>query len=173
MMHDRVAAWLEHLGLGIYREVFQQNAITWEVLPDLNQSDLEALGVLLGHRKTLLRAIAQLPQRADGIGPVPTPIAVSPEQPLFPERGRAERRQLTVVFCDLVGSTALSRRLDPEDLRDLVRRFRDACSEAIGRFDGYIAQYLVMASWPILGTPMPTKMMQNERFTPDWLFWIP
>ena len=58
MMHDHVAAWLEHLGLGIYREVFQQNAITWEVLPDLNQGDLEALGVLLGHRKTLLRAIA-------------------------------------------------------------------------------------------------------------------
>ena len=60
MMHDRVSAWLENLGLGIYREAFQQNAITWDVLPELKESDLEALGVLLGHRKTLLRAIAQL-----------------------------------------------------------------------------------------------------------------
>jgi class 3 adenylate cyclase/ABC-type lipoprotein export system ATPase subunit len=143
MMNDRVSAWLENLGLGVYCELFQHNAITWDVLPELNEGDLEALGVLLGHRKQLLRAIAQLPQSADVRGPGSSPLAVSPEQqPFPPERDQAERRQLTVMFCDLVDSTALSRRLDPEDLQDVVRRFLDACSYAIGRFNGYIAKYM-------------------------------
>ena len=71
------------------------------------------------------------------------PSAVSPDrQPFPPERDQAERRQLTVMFCDLVDSTALSRRLDPEDLQDIIRRFLDACSQAIGRFNGYIAKYM-------------------------------
>ena len=134
-MNDRVSAWLDSLGLGTYREAFQRNAITWDVLPELNQGDLEALGVLLGHRKTLLRAIAQLPLRAD----VPSP---GPDTSLPSERDHAERRQLTVVFCDLVDSTALSRRVDPEDLQDITRRFLDACSQAIGRFNGYVAKYM-------------------------------
>jgi class 3 adenylate cyclase/tetratricopeptide (TPR) repeat protein len=142
-MNDRVSAWLENLGLGIYREAFQQNAIAWDVLPELNEGDLEALGILLGHRKTLLRAIAQLSQSAEGMGPGSLPLAVSPEQqPVPPERDQAERRQLTVMFCDLVDSTALSRRLDPEDLQEVTRRFLDACSYAIGRFNGYIAKYM-------------------------------
>ncbi|HZC82256.1 MAG TPA: SAM domain-containing protein, partial [Nitrospiraceae bacterium] len=65
MTNDRVSAWLENLGLGTYRELFQRNAITWDVLSELNQGDLESLGVVLGHRKILLRAIAQLSPRAD------------------------------------------------------------------------------------------------------------
>ena len=143
MMNDRVAAWLENLGLGRYAEAFQQNAIAWDVLPELNEGDLEALGVLLGHRKTLLRAISQLSQRAEGMGLGSIPIAVSPEkQPVPPERDQAERRQLTVMFCDLVDSTALSRRLDPEDLQEVIRRFLDACSQTIGRLNGYIAKYM-------------------------------
>ncbi|MCS6305183.1 MAG: AAA family ATPase [Nitrospira sp.] len=143
MMNDRVSAWLESLGLGIYREAFQHNAISWDVLPELNEGDLEALGVLLGHRKTLLRAIAQLSQRAEGRAPGSLPRAVSPDKPpIPPEREQAERRQLTVMFCDLVDSTALSRRLDPEDLQDVIRRFLDACSQVIGRFNGYIAKYM-------------------------------
>ena len=126
-MDDRVSAWLEHLGLEIYREAFQKNAITWDVLPELNQGDLEVLGVLLGHRKQLLRAIAQLSPRADVLSPRSLSSAVSQEPPpLSPERDQAERRQLTVVFCDLVDSTALSRRVDPEDLQDITRRFLDA-----------------------------------------------
>jgi class 3 adenylate cyclase/predicted ATPase len=142
-MNDRVSAWLENLGLGIYREAFQQNAIAWDVLPELNEGDLEALGILLGHRKTLLRAIAQLSQSAEGMGPGSIPLAVSPATPpVPPERDQAERRQLTVMFCDLVDSTALSRRLDPEDLQEVTRRFLDACSYAIGRFNGYIAKYM-------------------------------
>src|SRR6266850_301360 len=142
-MNDRVSAWLENLGLGIYREAFEKNAITWDVLTELNQGDLESLGVLLGHRKTLLRAIAQLSPSAEARGLGPPPLGVSPEKPPFPpERDQAERRQLTVLFCDLVDSTALSRRVDPEDLQDVIRRFLHACSQAIGRFNGYIAKYM-------------------------------
>ncbi|TSA04664.1 MAG: adenylate/guanylate cyclase domain-containing protein, partial [Nitrospiraceae bacterium] len=143
MMPDRVSAWLENLGLGSYREAFEKNAITWDVLPELNQGDLEALGVLLGHRKQLLRAIAQLSPGAEAKGPGSLPHVVSPDTPpVPPEREQAERRQLTVMFCDLVDSTALSRRLDPEDLQDVIRRFLDACSQTIGRFNGYIAKYM-------------------------------
>lgn len=143
MMNDRVSAWLDNLGLGIYREPFQHNAITWDVLPELNEGDLEALGVLLGHRKKILCAIAQLSQSAEVMGPRSIPVGVTPqEQPFLPERDQAERRQLTVMFCDLVDSTALSSRLDPEDLQDVIRRFLDACSQAIGRLNGYIAKYM-------------------------------
>ena len=143
MMNDRVSVWLENLGLEIYRESFQNNAISWDVLPELKERDLEALGVLLGHRKKLLRAIAQLSESAEARGPDGTSIGLSPEkQPFPPERDQAERRRLTVMFCDLVGSTALSRRLDPEDLQDVLRRFLDACSQATGRFNGYIAKYM-------------------------------
>ena len=84
MMPDRVSEWLEHLGLGTYREMFQHNAITWDVLPELNQGDLESLGVLLGHRKQLLRAIAQLSPGADVLGMGSLPSAVSPEPPPRP-----------------------------------------------------------------------------------------
>jgi len=143
MMKDRVSAWLENLGLGRYAEAFQRNAITWDVLPELKENDLEALGVLLGHRKILLRAIAQLSPSAESRSPASLPIGVSPDTlPFPPEREQAERRQLTVMFCDLVDSTALSRRLDPEDLQEVIRRFLDAWSHTIGRFNGYIAKYM-------------------------------
>ncbi len=91
MMNDRVSAWLDNLGLGIYREAFQHNAITWDVLPELNEGDLEALGVLLGHRKILLRAIAQLSPSADVMGPGSLPVAVSPEDAAIPSRTRSSR----------------------------------------------------------------------------------
>ncbi len=143
MMHDRVSAWLESLGLGRYAESFQRNAIAWDVLTDLKEGDLEALGVLLGHRKTLLRAIAQLSPSVEGRGLGSLPLAVSPATPpVPPERDQAERRQLTVMFCDLVDSTTLAHRLDPEDLQDMMRRFLDAWSHTIGRFNGYIAKYM-------------------------------
>ncbi|PXW85723.1 tetratricopeptide repeat protein [Nitrosomonas sp. Nm84] len=143
MMNDRVSAWLDNLGLSMYRESFQDNAITWDVLPDLNADDLKGMGVLLGHRKKLLRAIAQLSQSDEVTDPKVMPVAVmAEEQPFPPERDQAERRQLTVMFCDLVDSTALSSRLDPEDLQEVIRRFLDTCGQAIGRFDGYIAKYM-------------------------------
>ncbi|HWV46974.1 MAG TPA: adenylate/guanylate cyclase domain-containing protein, partial [Nitrospira sp.] len=117
--------------------------IAWDVLPELNEGDLEALGVLLGHRKKLLRAIAQLSKRGEGdtaaTPAIPTAIETTSSSS---GRNQAERRQLTVMFCDLVGSTALARRLDPEDLQEIIRRFLDACGKAIGRFDGYVAKYM-------------------------------
>lgn len=143
MMNDRVSAWLDNLGLGIYRESFLRNPITWDVLSELNEGDLETMGVLLGHRKKIMRAIAQLSQSADVMDPRSIPAGVIPEeQPFSLERDHAERRQLTVMFCDLVDSTALSSRLDPEDLQDVMRRFLDACSQAVGRLNGYIAKYM-------------------------------
>jgi class 3 adenylate cyclase/predicted ATPase len=142
-MNDPVSAWLESLGLEHYREAFQQNAITWDVLPELNDGDLTSLGVLLGHRKKLLRAIGQLSQSRGGDGSEAPAISTGQETNPFPaDRDQAERRQLTVMFCDLVGSTALACRLDPEDLQTSIRHFLNTCSEAISRFNGYIAKYM-------------------------------
>lgn len=143
IMDDRVSAWLESLGLEHYRDVFQQNAITWDVLPELTDEDLTSLGVLLGHRKKLLRAIGQLSQGSglDQAQSVAIPASTARTPPTF-VRDQAERRQLTVMFCDLVGSTALARRLDPEDVQEVIRRFLDACSRAVGQFNGYVAKYM-------------------------------
>ncbi|MCP9465778.1 MAG: hypothetical protein NNA25_13425, partial [Nitrospira sp.] len=133
-MDDRVSTWLKDLGLDQYREAFRQQAVTWDVLPELNDQDLIALGVLLGHRKKLLRAIAQLSPRLASIGEAPGSIAGKEEPaPALSGQDQGERRQLTVMFCDLAGSTALACRLDPEDLQAAIRRFLDACSQAIGR----------------------------------------
>ena len=106
-----IAAWLRELGLDRYEAAFRDNAIDAEVLPDLTDADLQKLGVLLGHRKKLLKAIAAL--RAGASAPASLPEAAV-EVPPEPRRAaEAERRQLTVLFCDLVGSTELSARLDP------------------------------------------------------------
>jgi hypothetical protein len=104
-----IGIWLRELGLERYERAFRDDAIDAEVLLELTEPDLEKLGVLLGHRKRMLRAIDEL--RA---GPLPAPA------PAEPAADRAERRQLTVMFCNLVGSTALSARLDPEDLREVI-----------------------------------------------------
>lgn len=142
-MNDPVSAWLESLGLERYREVFQQHAITWDVLPELNDDDLTSLGVLLGHRKKLLRAIAQMSQSSELNQAQTLTVATTTERtPSSSGRDQGERRQLTVMFCDLVGSTALARRLDPEDVQEIIRRFLDACSQAVGRFNGYVAKYM-------------------------------
>jgi class 3 adenylate cyclase/tetratricopeptide (TPR) repeat protein len=125
-------SWLEDLGMGQYAQSFVASDIDFDVLPDLTEADLERLGVSLGHRKRLRRAIATLTSAA-----TKGPAAATPTQEL-----QAERRQVTVMFCDLVGSTELSTRLDPEELRDMVRAYQQVCTEAIGRFEGFVAQYL-------------------------------
>ncbi len=142
-MDDRVSAWLENLGLERYREAFQQNAIAWDVLSDLNDEDLISMGVLLGHRKKLLRAIAELSRRREVDQVQPLVVTTTTKQTSTSSgRDQGERRQLTVMFCDLVGSTALARRLDPEDVQEIIRRFLDSCSQAVGRFNGYVAKYM-------------------------------
>ena len=90
-----------------------------------------------------------------------------------PSTPDAERRQLTVLFCDLVGSTALSAQLDPEELREVVRAYQDTCAKVIARFDGHIAQYLGDGLLVYFGYPVPTKMMRSGRSGRGWGWWRP
>jgi class 3 adenylate cyclase len=114
-----------------YEEAFRENAIDGAVLPELTSGDLKDLGVsLVGHRRKLLAAIAAL--RSNG-GPVPETAATIPS---------AERRQLTVMFCDLVGSTELSSRLDPEDLREVIAAYHRAVAKVVAGLDGFVAKYM-------------------------------
>jgi class 3 adenylate cyclase/tetratricopeptide (TPR) repeat protein len=129
----RIEEWLGQLGLGRYAAVFAENDIDFDVLPDLTEEDLAALGVSLGHRRKLLRAIAALAEA----GPEHAPTPAAERQGAGPER-----RHLTVMFCDLVGSTELSTRLDPEDLRDVIRSFQEACAEVIHRYGGHVSNYV-------------------------------
>ncbi|MBR1268849.1 AAA family ATPase [Bradyrhizobium sp. AUGA SZCCT0222] len=125
---QQIADWLEKLGLGQYALRFAENGIDLGVLPELTDQDYDRLGVLLGHRRKMLRAIAELNQ-AELIA-----------EPVI--RRDAERRHLTVMFCDLVGSTALSARLDPEDMWEVIRAYRAACARVIATYDGIIARFV-------------------------------
>jgi class 3 adenylate cyclase len=123
------------LGLGQYEATFRECEIDAEVLPGLTESDFSQLGVPLGHRKRLLKAIAAL----GAAEKAPTaPSSVPPRV----TADLAERRQLTVMFCDPVGSTALSARLDPEDMGELIRAFQGAVAAAVTRFDGHVAKLM-------------------------------
>jgi class 3 adenylate cyclase/predicted ATPase len=134
-----IRQWLESLGLGQYANAFEENAIEPDLLGDLSDDDLRTLGVeALGHRKRILKALTE--PGVAGSTSAPVPRAVTAENPA-PAR-EAERRQLTVMFCDLVGSTELSQRLDPEELRDVMGAFQDRCAGAIARFGGFIARYM-------------------------------
>lgn len=145
--------WLEQLDLGQYAEAFQADAVDVELLPDLDDADLVTLGVAaLGHRKKLLRAIAELDGKS-----MAEPSSVETEVV-----GQAERRQLTVMFCDLVGSTELSRRLDPEDLRDVMRRYQDVVAGAVTRYGGHVAKYLGDGVLAYFGWPQAHEN-QGER----------
>ena len=130
---QQIGEWLNGLGLGRYTQVFIENGIELDVLPDLSDQDLERMGVLLGHRRKLLRAAKGL------VGAVQ---AMPAAQDGSDVEQSAERRQLTVMFGDLVGSTALSTRFDPEDLRRVFRAYRDACMRVVARYDGHLAQFM-------------------------------
>jgi class 3 adenylate cyclase/tetratricopeptide (TPR) repeat protein len=130
---QQIADWLKTLGMSEYAERFAENDIDIDVLPELTARDLENLGVSLGHRRRILRAIRELGS--------PTPAAfqtaVAP-----PGHDSAERRQLTVMLCDLVGSTALSVTLDPEDLRGIIAGYHRCCTELVERHGGFVARYM-------------------------------
>jgi class 3 adenylate cyclase/ABC-type lipoprotein export system ATPase subunit len=136
MSMSDIDIWLQSLGLEKYGEVFASHDIDLTVVPDLTEQDLEKLGLSLGHRRKFIAAAARLRAVA-----APPAIAAAPGQP-SPQPAPVERRQVTVVFIDLVGSTALGRKLDPEDLIRLLRQYREACVAVIGKYDGFIAQYL-------------------------------
>jgi class 3 adenylate cyclase/predicted ATPase len=129
-----VGGWLRNLGLGQYEALFRASEIDADILPELTEVDLEKLGVPLGHRKRLLRAIS-------GLVPAETSAAPSASIGAKPQDA-AERRQLTVMFCDLVGSTALSVRFDPEELREEIRAYQNAVSAVVARYDGLVAKYM-------------------------------
>src|SRR5689334_14902440 len=131
-----IGEWLQRLGLGQYEPAFRANEIDDRVLKTLTVEDLKDLGVaLVGHRRRLLDAIGALPDAAAAVSPSVEPAA-SAESP------GVERRHLTVMFCDLVGSTALSNSLDPEDLRDIVGRYHNCVAQAVARFDGFVARFM-------------------------------
>jgi len=131
-----IEAWLQGLGLERYITAFRDNEIDGEVLPRLTSEDLREIGVAaIGHRRKLLDAIAALGVSAAGT----TPTAAVSDAPVLAE---AERRQLTVMFCDLVGSTPLSTRFDPEDLREIVGAYHRCVADTVGRFGGFVAKYM-------------------------------
>ena len=131
---QQIADWLEKLGMSEYAERFAENRIDFSVLPDLTDQDLEKLGILLGDRRKMLRAIVNL-EATEKSAPAITVAASASAVP-------AERRQVTVMFSDLVGSTALSARMDPEDLREVISAYQKCVAETVERFGGFVAKYM-------------------------------
>jgi len=132
---QQLAHWLEKLGMPEYAERFAENKIDVSVLPHLTDQDLKDIGVALGHRRKILAAIAEFAGAAPAVSqPV---LAAEPKT-----RDSAERRQVTVLFSDLVGSTALAGRIDPEDLREVISAYQKCVAETVGRFGGFVAKYM-------------------------------
>src|SRR6516225_3529476 len=134
-----VGGWLRRLGLEQYEVAFRENEIDDTVLPRLTAEDLRELGVgSVGHRRKLLDAIADLRTKANA----PTPLSDAPLATDKAAQDTAERRQVTVMFSDLVGSTALSARMDPEDLREVISAYQRCAAETVRRFGGFVARYM-------------------------------
>src|SRR6516162_3128764 len=135
---QQIADWLEKLGMSEYALRFAENRIDFSVLADLTDQDLEKLGVVLGDRRKILRAIAKLETHKNA--DIVTVATAAPAGPSLLDT--AERRQVTVMFSDLVGSTALSARLDPEDLREVILAYQKCVAETVQRFGGFVAKYM-------------------------------
>jgi class 3 adenylate cyclase/predicted ATPase len=146
-----IADWLAREGLSKYRSAFADGGIGLDILPDLTEADLVAMGIVLGDRKRLLRAIADLRR------PLPSASIAGRTDPQTPAPQEAWRRHLTVLFCDLVGSTAMSQRLDPEDVSDIIRAFQDICIGAIVRGNGYVARLMGDGILAYFGFPQATE----------------
>jgi predicted ATPase/class 3 adenylate cyclase len=133
-----VGGWLRNLGLGEYEPAFIENAIDFDVLSELTEDDLEKLGMLLGERKRFIKAVKAMTGGAPG---APTTSEVSQSPSNYRPLAAAERRHLTVMICDLVGSTALATRLDPEDMSAVIDAFQAACARITLAFDGFVADF--------------------------------
>src|ERR1700761_2810862 len=133
---DRLKSWLEQSGLGQYHDLFVRHRIDLDVIPDLTEADLAELGMPLGDRRRLQRAIS--PLRPAG------PAEIQGEGKATTSRTTvlAERRQLTVMFCDMVDSTSLSERFDPEDVREIIAGFRETCVSVVRGYEGFAARYV-------------------------------
>ena len=136
---QQIADWLKKLGLSEYAQLFAENHIDFSVLPELTDQDLKDLGIVLGDRRKLLRAIADL-SGIEKIQSKPTEAVTTPEAPQ--SQDSAERRQVSVMFADLVGSTALSARMDPEDLREIISAYQRCVTETVRRLGGFVAKYM-------------------------------
>jgi len=145
--------WLTAQGLEQYAPRFADNDIDFEVLGDLTESDLEKLGVSLGHRRKLLRALEL--RRRESAGKAPAGAAET--SPVSTDASNPERRQITVLFCDLVGSTELAHALDPEDASALIRRYQNACSGVVAGFDGYVAKFMGDGLLAYFGYPQASE----------------
>jgi class 3 adenylate cyclase len=132
---QQVSDWLEKLGMSRYAQRFAENGISIAALPHLTDQDLKEIGVLLGHRRIMLAAIGELARAAE-------PVAHSAVGSEGRPRDAAERRHVTVMFSDLVGSTALSARMDPEDLREIISAYQNCVADAVHRFGGFVAKYM-------------------------------
>ena len=161
-----VVVWLRGLGLGKYEAAFRENEIDETVLPSLTHENLKKLGVTaLGHRLKLLDAIAALRTDEGAKAPSSDAAATSSAPAVSPE-DRAERRQVTVMFSDLVGSTALSARMDPEDLREVISAYQKCVSEVVRRFGGFVAKYLgdgVLSSGSYLCSAQPLARNRSRN----------
>jgi hypothetical protein len=145
-----VGSWLRGLGLERYEAAFRENEIDDTVLPTLTADDLRDLGVgFVGHRRKLLNAIAALRADANTKVGLPDTLPTIDRSP----KDAAERRHLTVMVCDLVGSTALSARLDPEDMRAVIDAYHAACARITRTYDGFLAEFRATEYWPISAIP--------------------
>jgi len=136
-----IGEFLNELGLDRYLDAFAAADVDFETLADLTDSDLQALGMTLGHRKKLLRAIGSLAPVTKDRKRATSGRTVAPEEnPVATEESQPERRQISILFCDLVGSTSLAERLDPEDLREVMRTYQMCCVQVVERFGGSITQ---------------------------------
>jgi class 3 adenylate cyclase/tetratricopeptide (TPR) repeat protein len=147
LVQGSISTWLKALNLERYAAVFEQNGVDLQSLPLLRETDLVELGVLLGHRRILLKAIGEASSTLGNTTLASTAFHTAATG------GAGERRQLTVMFCDLVGSTALAERLDPEDLRVLLNNYRSRCGEVVTRYEGFVARHvgdgiLIYFGWP-------------------------
>jgi SAM domain (Sterile alpha motif)/Adenylate and Guanylate cyclase catalytic domain len=158
-----ISEWLEKLGMSEYAQIFVENRIDFSVLPDLTDQDLKDLGVVLGDRRKILRAIAELGDRGKSVQS--THASVEASSPVV-ARDAAERRQVTVMFSDLVGSTALSARMDPEDLREVIAAYQKAVAVTVQRFGGFVAKYMAMECWSILAFHKHMKTILSGRCVP-------
>src|SRR5215472_2512206 len=153
---QQIADWLQKLGLGQYAQRFAENDITFSILADLTDQDLKEIGVSLGHRRQLLREIANLGKTAGAPPLAPSvsapPIAAPTVTP--PAEAAGERRHVTVMFCDLVDSTGISAKLDAEEWRDLVGAYLDAASTAVTEMGGKVARKLGDGLMALFGYPM-------------------
>jgi class 3 adenylate cyclase len=136
---QEIANWLNKLGMSEYTQRFAEHRIDFSVLPDLSDQDLEKMGVVLGDRRKILRAIAALSDSGDAAQKTTVPAHATSA---VRSRDAAERRQVTVMFSDLVGSTALSARMDPEDLREVISAYQKCVAETVQRFGGFVAKYM-------------------------------